>query len=72
MYNLQESWIKYRINTQWVSRSFPYKQKLLAFKVCFKNRHYYPHFFKACGMRIGELLLPSSRSQKILQYIKSK
>lgn len=55
--NLKDIWIKYRINSGWVSMNNFLFQKRLTFKVCLKYRKYYPNFYKALILRIGDYVL---------------
>jgi|GEM_PF-961936 len=51
-YNIEDSFIHYRINNQSISRKNSLKQKILAGQICLNNKKYYPNFFRAFILRI--------------------
>ena len=68
--NLNGIWLKYRINTNWVSIKNQSFQKRLSFKVCLKYRKYYPNFYKALLLRSWDCILPEKITNFILNKIK--
>lgn len=68
--NLNGIWLKYRINTNWVSIKNQSFQKKLSLKICLKYRKYYPNFYKALVLRIWDCILPEKITRFILNKIK--
>lgn len=70
LYNIQNSNIKYRINSNSISRKNSKKQKEIAFKVCKKNISYYPWKYKAYLLRFFDYFFPEKITQWVLKLIK--
>jgi len=70
--NLKDIGLKYRINSNWISTKNYFYQRKLWLKICILYHKYYPNFFKAIILRIWDLLLPTTVSKKLLNFLKLK
>ena len=70
LHNIQDFSMKYRINTQWISRKNDKRQKMLWLKALWINKSYYPNFLKFFTLRLWYILLPSFISRIVLKLIK--
>ena len=61
-----------RQNSKSVSRKAEWKQKILAFKVAWKYREYFPRKFRAFLLRIISFILSPEQISKILSVIKKR
>ena len=68
--NLQSVWIKYRINSNWITRKNFNYQKKLTFKIFLKYRKKYPNFCKALILRVWDFILPEKLTKYILNVAK--
>jgi len=66
LYNIPECLFQYRINPHWVSIARFKKQRALWIKLLYKYGKHYPNLLSAMVYKIAFLLLPLSRSQKII------
>ena len=69
MYNITDSYIKYRVNRKSVTISHYRKQKWFNVKLMFKYMKYYPkkYFLKGLVYRVRELVIPEKWTKYILQ-----
>ena len=72
MYCIQEYMTWYRVHENNTSGNLKalYHMRFLSWKIFFKNKQYYPNFWKAFFMRAIESILPPSFVKKVIYFIK--
>lgn len=70
-YNLQNSFISYRVHNKSATSKNRYNQKKMSFRTCINNRYYYPFFLKAVFFRSVDFCLPEKVKNFILKILKT-